>query len=705
MKRVIFILLILNTELFAQEISLDSHHWMIDKLDKITKAERLDEYGVDNSSNIYKIKNKINTETDSLELKYMFEKLALNYLIRGNIDSAWFVYNSSLASFGNYYFEKGITQFRKAEVNNCLKYHNNESCILPFSQNAQHKNKSDATTAISYFIKSLQEDEKYQSKWMLNIANMALGLYPKNIPRKYLIDFYKFQATDKNLKKFNDIGAQTGVDHLTYYGGASIEDFNNDGYLDIFSTSGNETNNVRLFINNKNGFDDNTLIAGLTGITGGVNVIHADFNNDGCNDIYIMRGGWMKKDAHLFLNSLLKNNCDGTFSDITLNTGLLNYGASHTACFRDINHDGYLDLFIGYENTPSKLFLNNGNETFTEISNTAGVILTEFIKGSVWLDYNNDGWDDLYISVYGGNNHLFKNNGLNQQKQITFTDVAKELNVTNPKGSFSVAAFDFNNDGYEDIYVPTFFIGNYTNTIQNFEGKLNTTDPNMLYINNFTDSFIPKKNTNLYNRCFFPMSVNFFDANNDGWLDIYNGTGYPDFDALIPNILFLNDKKANITENTFQAGLGHLQKTHGIAAGDIDNDGDQDLYANIGGFYISDNFVNCLFKNNTEVQKYVTIKCIGVKSNKSAIGTRIKLGLTNIQNKNDTLNLYRTVNTGGSYGSSALQVQIDFEKKYFINTIEIYWPASGIKQVFKNIKSNSRFIDNEFAKELILIPE
>ena len=146
-----------------------------------------------------------------------------------------------------------------------------------------------------------------------------------------------------------------------------------------------------------------------------------------------MRGGWQWP----MRRSLLRNNCDGTFTDVTREAGLMEpLAASQTAVWTDIDNDGFLDLFVGNEKGPSQLFHNKGDGTFEEIGHAAGVDRSAFTKGVVAEDYDNDGWPDLYVSNLNGDNFLYHNN-----HDRTFTEVAKQAGVQQPWTSFPGVVF------------------------------------------------------------------------------------------------------------------------------------------------------------------------------------------------------------------------------------------------------------------------
>lgn len=189
---------------------------------------------------------------------------------------------------------------------------------------------------------------------------------------------------------------------------------------------------------------------------GGLNSNQADYNNDGHTDIFVMRGAWLGEDGR-HPNSLIRNNGDGTFTDVTLAAGLAkkNY-PTQTSSWADYNNDGLLDLYVGNESTrqmfaPAQLFHNNGDGTFSDVATKAGVSNDHIAKAVIWGDYDNDNDPDLYISNLGAPNRLYCNNG-----DGTFTDVAPVLGVDRPSWSFPAWFWDYNNDGALDIFVASY---------------------------------------------------------------------------------------------------------------------------------------------------------------------------------------------------------------------------------------------------------
>ncbi|MEZ5009070.1 MAG: CRTAC1 family protein [Chitinophagales bacterium] len=592
----------------------------------------------------------------------------------------------------------------KGEQLNCFNNHGPNACILPLKEDAIHIDKTPSSNAIEILEIVLEEHpDNYDYLWLYNIAHMTIGSYPDGVKKEYFIDFNKYQA-DISFPNFNNIAQQKGLNTITYFGGSSTEDFNNDGFIDIFITSNPLNKNVQLFINNGDGtFTNGTESAELIGITGGVNCNHVDYNNDGFIDIYIMRGGWLNEGGNQ-PNSLLRNNGNGTFTDVTIAAKLFEYAPSHTASWSDINNDGYVDLFVGNEewkaidqsnknDSPSKIYLNNGDETFNEVANKCNLKINKLVKSAVWGDYNNDILPDLFVSCYGSNNYLFKNLGNDKNGYPQFKDVSEEAGLISLVNSFSCLFADINNDGWDDIFVSGYAY-EQTGLASEYLG-LDPKNPPHLYLNNQDGTFKEVAKEFGLDRSFYTMGINFGDINNDGYIDLYLGTGMPSYQALYPNILLLNDAGKGFLDVTNSSGMGHLQKTHGISFADMDNDGDQDVYLNIGGFYVGDGFQNAFFENPGFKNDWISIQLEGVTINRSAIGAKIKVNVLDVNNNKRTI--YRTVSTGGSYGASELTQNIGLGKVMKIETIEITWPITNEHQLITNVEKNQfiKIIEHE----------
>ena len=179
------------------------------------------------------------------------------------------------------------------------------------------------------------------------------------------------------------------------------------------------------------------------------------------------------------------------------------------------------------------------------------------------------------------------------------------------------------------------------------------------------------------------MGINFGDLDNDGWLDFYVGTGTPDLGMIIPNRMFHNKQGKGFEEVTTTGDFGHLQKGHGIAFGDLNNNGQQDIFLVSGGAYEGDTAHDCLYINPGNKNHWVTLQLTGVKSNRIALGAEICVTVATPQGERK---IYKTVSTGGSFGNNPLRQEIGLGNATAIRQVSIHWPASGIQQTIPNLQ-------------------
>jgi FG-GAP-like repeat/ASPIC and UnbV len=583
----------------------------------------------------------------------------------------------------------GIAELRRGESENCLAGHMAMSCIFPLHSSAQHMAPSGSERATEHFkeyLKAAPNDIEVQ--WLLNIAAMTLGKYPQQVPPEHLLSPDLFKS-EQDIGRFADIAPALGLNMLRMAGGVIVDDFDNDGFLDVVTSTFDACAPLRYLHNNGDGtFSDWTEKAGLSDQLGGLNIVQVDYNNDGLLDIFVMRGAWELP----IRNSLLRNNGDGTFTDVTHAAGLAEPAfQTLSAAWADFDNDGYLDLFIGHEDRPHQLFHNNGNGTFTDVSKHAGVDKVGIAKGVTVGDYDNDGYPDIYVSTLGSDNLLFHNNG-----NGTFTEVGRELGVAAPNWSFPTWFFDYDNDGSLDLFVSNYSFS-LTDVLNSWLRRPLQADTARLYKNLGNGTFRDVTKEAGLDRVLMSMGSNFGDLDNDGFLDIYLGTGGPSYATLIPNLLFKNEKGKRFIDITASSGTGHLQKGHAVAFADINNDGDQEIIAEIGGATPGDRYFSAVFKNPSQHgNQWITVKLVGVKSNRSAIGARIKVTVR--EAGSEPRHIYRWVNSGGSFGSSPLQQHIGVGKAQTIETLEVWWPTTKTRQLFYQLPMN-RFIEiKEFEK-------
>ena len=603
-----------------------------------------------------------------------------------------------------------IAYLRLGEQENCAHMHGQRSCIFPIRGSGIHSLPRGAEGAVREYTALLDHDpHDALAKWLLNVAYMQLGRYPREVPPKWLVPEKLFNS-DSTLPEFPDMAMFAGLDMTGHSGGAIMEDFDGDGLLDVMVSSSGPLDQLRLFHNNGDGtFSDWTRRAGLTGEVGGLNIVSTDYNNDGHPDVLVLRGGWWGTYGE-YPMSLLRNNGNGTFDDVTEEAGLMSIHPTQTAAWADYDNDGWLDLFVGHESTtsdphPSQLFHNNHDGTFTEVGAANGLASLGYVKGVAWGDFNNDGRPDLYVSVKGGRNHLFRNDGPRDAAhpdpaKWKFTDVTQQAGVAEQTDSFATWFFDFDNDGWPDI----FSAGYYTDSMEDvgaFElGLPYRAETPRLYRNNHDGTFSDVTKQMHLDRAILVMGANFGDLDNDGWLDIYLGTGEPAYEALLPNRMFRNNGGKDFQDVTTNGGFGHLQKGHSVAFGDLENNGKEDIFEKMGGAFPGDTYQSVLYQNPLSGNDWVTLQLEGVKTNRAAFGARI---CVTVNGANGRRRIFRTVGYGSSFGGNPLEQHIGLGKNAEIEQIEVVWPTSKLVQQFHDVKANQTYRLREGDGSLVAV--
>jgi hypothetical protein len=591
---------------------------------------------------------------------------------------------------------QALCYFRLGEEQNCIMDHNGQSCIFPIREKGVYRLKNPTRKAIQLYTDLLYQDSSdLGSRWLLNIAYMTLGGYPDSVPSRFLIPATRFDS-EFPYGEFTNAAPALGLDKRDLAGSVVMEDFDNDGDLDIFTDAEGFDSPSRYYENKGNGsFAEKISEAGLDGQVSGRVVAIADYNNDGLTDIFVCRGAWLAQEGNYPPNSLLKNLGKGRFEDVTVAAGLLSFHPTSSASWADYDNDGFVDLFVGNETQdaslphPCQLYHNNGDGTFTEVSAMSGINVREFVKCVNWGDYDNDGDPDLYISNIKGSNFLFRNDGRGPKGDHVFTDVTRYAGVADPYYGFPAFFFDFDNDGWLDIYASTHSLG-YIDITKTIVGEYigrssNKANQTRLYRNNHDGTFTDIGSEAGLDRIIYAMSCSFGDIDNDGYKDVYAGTGFLDLRYLFPNILLRNHDGKYFEDVTSITRTGHLQKGHGISIGDIDNDGDQDIYSVMGGGFKGDVYQNALFLNPGNANNWVNLKLVGTSSNRSALGARIKLTL---KTSSGTRTVYSTVGNDGTFGASSLQQEIGIADAKIIDKMEIEWPLKKNVQTFTNIRPN-----------------
>lgn len=528
--------------------------------------------------------------------------------------------------------------------------------------------------------------------------------------------------------RFTNVAQQAGLNVSMIYGdehrnryllettgsGAAFIDYDNDGWQDVFLVNGtrldglprnlNSTN--RLFHNTGNGkFIDVTEKAGLLRTGWGQSVCSGDYDNDGYTDLFISSYG---------KNALYRNNRNSTFTELADKAGVANnrtrWGSG--CAFLDYDRDGLLDLFVasyidldlrtaplpetgpcqykgitvacgppGLAGGSNTLYRNNGNGTFSDVSEKSGITRANgtYGLGVLTADFDNDGWTDIYVANDSAPSALYRNN-----KNGTFTDIGIEAGCAlsidgKPQAGMGVTAGDYNRDGWLDIFKTNF--SNDTSSLYRNTGKETFDD--------VTFSAGMGLNTR-----WLGWGCGFIDVDNDGWTDIFlvNGHVYPEVEKLTteagyaqPKVLYRNLQNGSFADVSQKAGeaVVNPNPSRGAAFGDYDNDGDVDILINSVNGPPELLRADSLNQNN-----WIKIKLAGVKSNRDGIGARIKCVTENGTQIDE-------VRSGGSYYSqNDLRIHFGLGKSQRVQSLEISWPGGKVETI-RNVAANQLVIVKE----------
>ncbi len=594
----------------------------------------------------------------------------------------------------------GIVDFRKGEIENCLECLGPSSCIFPLEPDAVHRQQAGSRAAIKEFTAYLSwSPGDLRIRWLLNVAYMTLGEYPDKVPSQFLIPLDGFRSK-LDVGRFRNVAPLVGlgVRGPNLAGGSIFDDLDGDGLIDLLTTAIDADLGASLFINHGDGtFEDRTASSGLGQQVCVLNVARGDYDNDGYLDLLLMRGAW-EKPARL---SLLRNKKGGVFEDVTVASGLDVPIATESAVWGDYDNDGRLDLFVCGEffrdapdpTTRCRLYHNQGNGTFKNVADQAGIVNEYVAKGSAWGDYDDDGRLDLFVSNHDGPCRLYHNEGDGK-----FRDVAQEMGVTGPSHvkSFCCWFWDYDNDGRLDLFVNDYDCV-LADVVADYLG-LKKKDPSHphLYRNLGKEGFREVSQEVGLNRPISAMGANFGDIDNDGYLDAYFGTGQMAYSGLVPNVMLKNVEGHRFEDVTDSSRTGHLQKGHGVSFADWDCDGDLDLFVELGGAYPGDQAYNVLFQNPGHGRHWLKVKLIGTTTNRSAIGAKIHVEVKSAGGQ--VRSIYRTVGNNGSFGGNSLVELIGLGDAKFAAQLTVSWPTSKTTQTFHDVAADQAITITEAAE-------
>jgi hypothetical protein len=562
------------------------------------------------------------------------------------------------------------------------------------------------------------------------VEGLKAKLYALFVPLFLFPFVFVSPASSDDRVVFTDVTKASGVTFKHTYspdkkyilesmsGGVALFDYNNDGWQDIYfvnSPTVAEPAGARseLWRNNGDGtFSDVTDKAGVGFPGWGMGVCAGDYDNDGWEDLYVTCFG---------ANRLYHNNGDGTFTDVAAKAGVTDPRWSTGAAFGDYNNDGWLDLFVanyvdlrldalpefgkgkhcqfqglpvqcgpqGLKGAGDSLFRNNGDGTFTDVSELAGVADKEglFGLGVVWCDFNEDGFIDLYVANDTGANYLYQNKGAGTFSEIGLMSGAALSEDGKAQASMGVAIGDYDHRGRWNIFVTNF--SDEYNAFYRHEKGFTFTD--VSYATQTGKASLP----------YVGWGCGFFDYDNDGWLDLLavNGHVYPQLATAKLKIAYAqrklfyrNQRNGAFAETAAGEALNEPSVSRGAAFGDLDNDGDVDIVINN-----LDGAPTILRNDGGNRNNFLTLELIGGKSNRDAYGARVKViagELAQIGEKR----------SGGSYLSqNDARLHFGLERRTKVDAIEARWP-SGATQKFTNLPVNSFIRIKEGEATFHLIP-
>lgn len=587
--------------------------------------------------------------------------------------------------------ELGRTQIKcglyEAAAGNLLKAASNPS-VRPLALHeaavALHRaGKLEDSVRVSGDALTASPNDERARLWLWLTAT-KMGGYPECIPRDHRMEMKV--GFEKTSVEFEDIAPKIGLDKTSGGRGIAVFDYNNDGLLDVAIACAH--GGCNLYRNNGDGtFTDVSVRSGLDTAINPFIITIGDYNNDGYADLFITRLGFYAGEAQLF-----RNNGDGTFTDVTEDAGLKMWGPGFSASWVDYDLDGNLDLFVANNiggmfdrKTPNRLFHNNGDGAFTEVTGEAGLLTTWPTIGSAWGDYNDDGYPDLFLSNGLGKSQLYRNNG-----DGTFTDVSAEAGINdNCFGSICLWC-DYDNDGLLDIVQFTWSDHEAViHTMRHGEGPPDG-KPLRIYHNNGDGTFTMRGRDIGLTGCWGTMSGNAGDFNNDGYLDLVLGNGSPRMDRLEPPILLESDGK-RFHNITFAAGLPFGGKGHGSNMADLFGDGRLSVLLAAGGAYPGDLLTTRVFCPKRLPGNYLNVRLVGVKSNRSAIGARVCL-------EEGGRKQYREVSGGTNFGCLPFEQHFGLASATKVDAIQIRWP-SGLVQRFTDLPLNDTVLFTEGKSE------
>lgn len=534
---------------------------------------------------------------------------------------------------------------------------------------------------IQYALQACRDtptDIRYQ--WMLRTLTLQAGKSESAIPREFRL---KVPPGFPSTFPLHDVTEGSGVGRLALGRGAAWGDFDNDGREDILV--GAERAPFRLLRNQGDGtFKDVARESGLVDPVGlGCYASQfIDYDNDGFQDIFLTSNGW-GGGGRLFL---FHNEGGKRFVDVTPEAGLAAHVNAFGSSWADLDGDGRIDLAVAAGiidpdgGDRIRLYHNEGNGRFREIGEQAGLTQKARWISLCWGDYDGDGRPDLLATSFDKGPFLFRNLG-----QGLFEDVSLQAGIRTQCHAYTCEFFDYDNDGRLDIFVSTYPDGDFKTMI---ETKINgaavpQAQRQLLFRNNGDGTFRNVTEDAGITGWYGAMSSQVADLDNDGFDEIFLGTGNPELDWCEPKPVFRNDGRGRFRDIGESCGLVHYGMLHGMAFADYDDSGNLSLFGSFGGFYWGSRETSRLYRNAGSGNKSLEIRLVGTRSNRDAIGARISARAGNRR-------IYKWVDGGNGFGcGNSRVVHLGLGAETHVSELQIDWP-SGLRQSFHNIPAGQR---------------